>query len=92
MSAFLVSYSIVLIETACMMIFFEIFIQDSRNRRQPFIKKWIAIMLMGFFSCGIAFLFIDHTLLKQIIDILWVALATSVYFKEKLSSVCWLSV
>lgn len=89
---FLRSYFIVLIETVCNIIFFEIFVQTDRRNRRFFLSKGLVILFLSFLSCANAFFWDRNFLIKQIVDIVLTAVILSLYWREKAGKCLVLSV
>lgn len=77
---FLQSYIVVLIETICCEIFFEIFV----TRQNSYIGKIIAIFSSSIISCITANILADNIFMKLVIDIGSTSVIFAIYFKEKI--------
>lgn len=77
---FLQSYLVVLIETICCVIFFEIFVSKQNSN----IGKLMAILSSSIISCVTASIFVDNIFIKLILDIGSTAVIFAIYFKEKI--------
>lgn len=76
---FLQSYVVVLIETICCVLFFEIFIKQQNANR----GKIAAIFCSSIISCVTASTFVENVFIKLLIDIVITAVIFAIYFKEK---------
>lgn len=89
---FLQSYAIILVETVCCVIFFEIFVDSNKVNNRIFASRWIVVLCLGFCSCVIAYLLQEYIFIKQLIDAGLTALILSFYFKERIGKCLVLSV
>lgn len=78
------SYSIILLETICCIIFFEIFEDNNGREKSILCSRWLIIIGLSIVSCLIVFLLQNHGFLRLIADIGITALILSQHFKMTL--------
>lgn len=84
---YLQSYSVVLIETLCCIIFFEIF-----KNKNTWTSRWIAILCLSILSCTEAILLREQILIRQIAETGLTFLIMFFYLKSKIGKCLVLSV
>lgn len=83
MYEFLQSYSVILVENICCIIFFEIFEDKNKKSDGIFASRWIVVLCLSLCSYVEAYLLQKYVFIKQIIDAGLTALILSFYIKEK---------
>ena len=92
MSELLQSYLIILVETFCCLIFFETFVDSSKQRRGIFSSGMPVVFCLSLLSLIIAVLLDSYGVIRQVVDMTVTAWILSHYFRERFRKCLLLSV
>lgn len=80
---FLQSYSIILLETICCIIFFEIFEENNTSGKGILASRWFVILGLSVVSCIGAYFLQNYGFVRQIADVGITALILSLHYKMR---------
>lgn len=83
MNGFLQSFSVILVETVCCVVFFEIFVGSNKRNQGIFASEFIIILFLSFFSSVETYLLQKYEYIRQIVDAVITALILSLYFRVR---------
>lgn len=85
MSGFLQSFSIILVETVCYIIFFEIFADSNKREGEILASRFLMILCLSLCSFADAYLLQKYEYIRLIVDAGITAMILSLYFKVRFS-------